>query len=249
MWKLKKSVYGTADGGRLFYLRLRAESEKLGLKVLDGDQAVFYLFRDGTLHGMIGMHVDDLIFAGNTYFHRNITNEMEKLFRFTKMKINDFTFTGFRMKRLDNGDIQLDQEDYVKQFVVHDPPAGPGKRTLDKNELKEYREYIGRINWVAQVSDPTLTFSTHQYSVKVNDAKAEDLRKLRKLAIKMKENLRKITRRKLSDDPTSSDVKIQTYSDASHVKKDGVGNSINSIKGCFCNECQEWKIKSTGLED
>ena len=41
LWKLIKSVYGTADGGKLFYVRLREEAEILGLKPLDADQSVF----------------------------------------------------------------------------------------------------------------------------------------------------------------------------------------------------------------
>ena len=63
LWKLRKSVYGTADGGRHFYLKLRDEAENLKMNTLDGDLSVFYKVRDNKLEGIIGIHVDDLIFA------------------------------------------------------------------------------------------------------------------------------------------------------------------------------------------
>ena len=33
LWQLVKSVYGTADGGRLFYIKLREKAENLGMKI------------------------------------------------------------------------------------------------------------------------------------------------------------------------------------------------------------------------
>ena len=72
LWRLKKSVYGTADGGRLFYLRLKSEAQALGMQILDGDQALFFMIRDGELIGAIGMHFDDLLFSGNALFHTEI---------------------------------------------------------------------------------------------------------------------------------------------------------------------------------
>ena len=49
LWKLKKSVYGTANSGRHFYLKLRDEARALGMRILDGDLSVFYLIIDGRL--------------------------------------------------------------------------------------------------------------------------------------------------------------------------------------------------------
>lgn len=65
LWKLKKSVCGTADGGRMFYLRLRREAKGLGMDILDRDQALFYMRSKGRLIGCVVLHVDDLIFAGD----------------------------------------------------------------------------------------------------------------------------------------------------------------------------------------
>ena len=55
---------------------------------------------------------------------------LEEQFKFTKMKIDSFTFTGSNIKRFENGDIQVDQDNYLKDVEVNDIPVGPGKRIL-----------------------------------------------------------------------------------------------------------------------
>ena len=66
---------------------------------------------------------------------------------------------------------------------MNDVPSGPGKRFLEGNEVKEFREYIGKINWVAQMTDPTVAFVTHELSTKLSEAKLDDLKRLRKIII------------------------------------------------------------------
>ena len=65
-------MYGTADGGRLFYVKLQEEAEELGIKPLDADQAVLYKVDDGLLTGMIGIHADDLLFTWSEKIHKEI---------------------------------------------------------------------------------------------------------------------------------------------------------------------------------
>ena len=108
------------------------------------------------MSGVIGVHVDGVLFAGSESFHDAVTDKLESVFRFTKMKIDDFTFTGSRITKLPNGDIKVDQEEYLENVDVNDIPRGSGKRFLEGNEIKEFREYIGKINWVAQMTDPTV---------------------------------------------------------------------------------------------
>ena len=64
---------------------------------------------------------------------------------------------------------------------VKDAPVGPGGRYLEGKEVNEYREYIGKLNWVSQMTDPRFSFNTHELSTKISEAKVEDLRRLRKI--------------------------------------------------------------------
>ena len=39
----------------------------------------------------------------------------------------------------------------------------------EKREIKQYREYIGKLNWIAQMTDP-VSFYTHHLSTKISEA-------------------------------------------------------------------------------
>ena len=43
IWKLKKPLYGLIDASRKFWLRVKNILKKIGLRKLDGDEAVYYM--------------------------------------------------------------------------------------------------------------------------------------------------------------------------------------------------------------
>merc|ERR1712243_256552 len=64
IWKLLKPLYRLDDGSRKFYLKVKETLQKLGLKTLPGDDAVYYEHKNGKLLGLIISHVDDFTIAG-----------------------------------------------------------------------------------------------------------------------------------------------------------------------------------------
>ena len=82
LWKLEVGAYGILDAGRMFYLRLVEELLKLGLHKVHSDGALFTFVVEGKLHGLIVIHVDDLILAGDDYFHETITDSLLHTFKF-----------------------------------------------------------------------------------------------------------------------------------------------------------------------
>merc|ERR1712055_85918 len=68
LWKLKKTVYGLCDAARAWYLRVKDELLKLGVKMSSYDCALFYWIVNGKLQGIIGLYVDDFIWAGTDEF-------------------------------------------------------------------------------------------------------------------------------------------------------------------------------------
>ena len=65
VWKLKKPLYGLNDASRKFWLRMKNIFQEMGMKRLDGDEALYYKRNEqGDLEGMISTHVDDFDWAG-----------------------------------------------------------------------------------------------------------------------------------------------------------------------------------------
>ena len=82
LWLLKKAAYGLIDGSRLFYLELKEKLEKLGMKNVSGDPALFTFHKDGKLEGIICLHVDGLLMAGSSEFKRNFLGKITEKFKF-----------------------------------------------------------------------------------------------------------------------------------------------------------------------
>ena len=66
---MKKPLYGLNDASRKFWLRMKTIFKEMGLRRLDGDEAVYYeIDEKGNLEGMISTHVDDFDLAGREGF-------------------------------------------------------------------------------------------------------------------------------------------------------------------------------------
>ena len=63
IWRLKKPLYGFDDTSRKFWLRVREVLKQIGLRVMEGDEAFYYLNRNGDLIGAVITHVDDFTLA------------------------------------------------------------------------------------------------------------------------------------------------------------------------------------------
>ena len=72
LWKLKKPLYGFNDANRKVWPKLKQTLKSLGLKVMIGDEAFYYLHEKGELKGEVLTHVDDLILARDFQFIERI---------------------------------------------------------------------------------------------------------------------------------------------------------------------------------
>ena len=92
LWLLKKGAYGLIDGSRMFYLELKQKLEKLGMRTVSGDPALFTLNRNGKLLGLLCVHVDDLFMAGNDEFKKVIRTQLMMQFKFSKVETKKFKY-------------------------------------------------------------------------------------------------------------------------------------------------------------
>ena len=79
LWKLKKPLYGLNDASRKFWLKVKEVFSKMGLKRLEGDEAMYFKRnKEGDLEGLISTHVDDFNLAGDNDFLEAVTEERRK---------------------------------------------------------------------------------------------------------------------------------------------------------------------------
>ena len=64
VWKLRKPFYGLYDASRKFWLKVKNLFADIGLKRLEGDEAVYFILNENRdMDGMVSTHVDDLELA------------------------------------------------------------------------------------------------------------------------------------------------------------------------------------------
>ena len=67
---------------------------KIGMKVMEGDKAFYYLHEEGVLKGMVITHVDDFTLAGTADFIKKVLEMVEKELTVSKVEKDNFWYTG-----------------------------------------------------------------------------------------------------------------------------------------------------------
>ena len=112
IWRLKKPLYGLDDASRKFWLRVKEVLKKMGLKVLEGDEAFYYLHKDGKLIGAVITHVDDFTLAGTEDFVNDVIKTVAEELTVSKIERENFRYTGIDVKTVEDG-VEIDMQDYV----------------------------------------------------------------------------------------------------------------------------------------
>ena len=182
LWKLRRCVYGLNDASRYWYLRVRDELLKAGCKCSKSDPSVFFL-RTESLQGILISHVDDLLWCGTSVFKSNIVDTIRSIFKIREENVSAFTYVGIEIYQDKNG-IYLTQQKYLNDLEeVHICPSRKNNQDLPLNreEKRNLRAAIGRLNWLATQTRPELSYGVSELSSCVSDATIRHLIKANKL--------------------------------------------------------------------
>ena len=131
------------------------------------DPCTFVLPRqDGKgIHGLVGVHVDDGLGAGDTVFEQAIA-QLEQRYPFGSKKESDFIFTGIHISQKWDGSIELDQTQYIEDIPSIDIERARRQSPelpVTSEEKQALRGLIGSIQ-VCSNQHQTRSFSQTQFT-------------------------------------------------------------------------------------
>ena len=177
LWKLNKCVYGLVDASRHWFLRVKKELLSLGCKSSTADRCFFYFFKENCLEGLICVHVDDFCVVGSEYIRVEVVNKLANVFLIVEMKSIPCHYLGLGIRR-DEGEIIIDLADYVKNKLTEVPIESYRVQRksilLTDCERNDLRIVLGKLQWLATQSDPTLCITVSLLCGKISTATIAD---------------------------------------------------------------------------
>ena len=130
----------------------------MGLKVMDGDEAFYFLHEDSVLKGAVITHVDDFTLAGTEEFINKVLEIISRELTVSKIEKDNFRYTGIDVSTTDDG-IEIQMEDYVESLKeIYEIRKANRKEELTKLQMKEYRKITGKLAWLANSTRPDLIY-------------------------------------------------------------------------------------------
>ena len=184
LWRLKKCLYGLADGPRKWYLKLTGELKRLGCSQHKIDKGLFYYVNKDKLESVITCCVDDIAYGNTPLFLSNILTTLKKTFNIGTYNTTAFKYVGISISQNEDYSISVHQINYINTLQMI--PISSSRRTekhepVTEDERKHFRRAIGQLNWAAGISRPDISFAVCQLSTRVNGAVVSDLIEVNKL--------------------------------------------------------------------
>ena len=212
LWKLNKVAYGLGDASRNWYLSVKDELQKLGMKQSKLDNALFRWYRHGKIEGIFIMHVDDFLFCGTSNFEKTIIDRIANKYKVGKRQTDNFKYVGLNISNTEKG-IIIDQEQYGESLEeIHIPlhRKGDKQSPLNKEEQEYLMSVAGQINWLATQTRPDLSYEALELNMAKKDPKIDNIHKANK-AIRQAKRKSNILYSRLGE---KEDLQILVYSDA-----------------------------------
>ena len=116
IWRLKKAVYGLNDASRKWWMKCSNELLALGCERSIYDPAFFVCFKNEVLSGIVCLHVDDELGAGNEDFRTDVWDKLDERMVVGTTDTDDvISYVGLQVKH-NEGCITLDQQNYVEKI-------------------------------------------------------------------------------------------------------------------------------------
>jgi hypothetical protein len=196
---LLKAAYGLAEAPRAWWRRLRRELTSVGMSCVPLDMCLLYLTdKDGSLCGMIAVHVDDLLCAGAGPVWTQAINALCKKLPFGKRQEGDFVFTGVHIVQTVQS-ITIDQDDYIASIV--ETPAAQlqvnGAGLLVGKSRSYLSEKVGSLLYAVNNTQPLGAFDTSYLGSRCHEPTKADATHVNKVLRRLKADSSKVIFRRI----------------------------------------------------
>ena len=98
-----KSVYGTRDAPRSFWKGLHSHLLESGLKIIPGETSAYYLpGPEGKINGLLGTHVDDLLWTGGEAMDE-VMKKVQEIYKFGLVEGKQLKYCGRIIQQTEEG--------------------------------------------------------------------------------------------------------------------------------------------------
>eukprot|EP00435_Cladocopium_sp_Y103_P004756 s3346_g1.t1 len=156
--------------------------EGLGFVVAPFDGCVFSLITKDSkgqpqVRGCLGLHVDDGIGGGDSYF-REIIGRLRKKFEFGAYNEGEFEFCGVKYFQWDDGSIEMSQDSYIQKIAPIEIPRHrrmQSQESLTPTETQRLRQLCGSLQYAAVHTRPDLAAKVGEVQAMVTKACVEHM--------------------------------------------------------------------------
>ena len=163
----KKNVYETRDAPRGFWKALHDTLLRNGLKPISLETLAYYLpGEQGQIAGLLGCHVDDLLWAGSEAMQKTM-EVVQVEFKFGLVESDELKYCGHIIHQgKDRIAITCPSVlDRIKPIYLSPQRRrhlGEMATPAEISQRSQFRSIVGNLNWLARVCRPDLNFQVNQ---------------------------------------------------------------------------------------
>ena len=157
MIELLGSAYGLTSAPREWYMDLSATLRNLGAEVCVTDPCLWRVIaEDGAVVGVLGIHVDDILMAGNEQEKKwvEFLHRLHGSYQWAPWETDQFTHCGLGLQQLYDDSVMISHEEYCSNISQIDARAKGDDEPLREDELSQLRAVHGAIQWRVTQSAP-----------------------------------------------------------------------------------------------
>ena len=147
--------------------------------------------------GIMVCFIDDCLWGGNNEFTQ-IIRKLKQSFHIKSEYTQIFDYIGIRLEQNKDFSIAIHQNEYIDSINGTKLETKPRENNqLTKEEITLLRKALGKINWVACMSRPEISYHVCQTNTRVRNATITDVHTINKVTKHIKNSPSHITIPKL----------------------------------------------------